>query len=204
MHIGMLGHVAQLSRFDISYATTRLAQFNCAPSEAAFQGIKRVYRYLATHPHVPIFYPRIRINGTQEMRYDYDPGNFHRMIISNNLGVWPDADHARDQKARRSMTCVLALLLGVIIHWKMERQNCVAAHTTDSEVRAFYVGTKINQYLRAIIEWMGIPLPEPTDMYEDNQACMDILAANQVTSRVKHIAVPIPYCHEQIRAMALR
>ena len=90
------------------------------------------------------------------------------------------------------------MLLGVIIHWKMESQNCVAAHTTDSEVRVFYVSTKINQYLRAIIEWMGIPLPEPTDMYEDNQACMDILAANQVTSRVEHIAVSIAYCHKQI------
>jgi hypothetical protein len=51
---------------------------------------------------------------------------------------------------------------------------------------------------------MGLPLPEPTILYEDNQACMDILAANQVTSRVKHIAVPIAYCHEQIRLMQVK
>jgi hypothetical protein len=33
---------------------------------------------------------------------------------------------------------------------------------------------------------------------------MDILAANQVTSRVKHIAVPIAYCHEHIRLMQVK
>jgi hypothetical protein len=149
MHIGTLGHVAQMSRFDISYATTRLDQLSCAPSEAAFIAVKQIYRYLATYPHMPIFYPRNKIHGTQEIRYDYDPGNFHRMIVSNNLSIWPDADHARDQRTRQSMTCVIALLLCVIVHWKMEQQKCIAAHTTDSEVQAFYTGTKINQYLRA-------------------------------------------------------
>ena len=55
----------------------------------------------------------------------------------------------------------------------------------------------------SVLRWTQNPLLFII-MYEDNQACMDILAANQVTSRVKHIAVPIAYCHEQIRAIAVK
>ena len=51
---------------------------------------------------------------------------------------------------------------------------------------------------------MDIPLPKPTTLYEDNQACMDIFAANQITLRVKHIAVPIAYCHKEIRKMHVK
>ena len=38
---------------------------------------------------------------------------------------------------------------------------------------------------------------DPTTIYEDIQPTSDIIKANYITSRVKHIAVPIHYVHEQ-------
>ena len=40
----------------------------------------------------------------------------------------------------------------------------------------------------------------PLQIFEDSQPCIDALKANTVTSRVKHIAVPIHYIHQQITA----
>ena len=41
-------------------------------------------------------------------------------------------------------------------------------------------------------------MSKPTIIYEDNQAALDIMAAGHITSRVKHMDVPIAICHEDI------
>ena len=43
-------------------------------------------------------------------------------------------------------------------------------------------------------------MSKPTIIYEDNQAALDIMAAGHITSWVKHMAVPIAICHEDIKA----
>jgi hypothetical protein len=40
----------------------------------------------------------------------------------------------------------------------------------------------------------------PMTIFLNSQPCIDALEANTVTTRVKHIAVPIHYVHEQIEA----
>ena len=42
-------------------------------------------------------------------------------------------------------------------------------------------------------------MSKPTIIYEDNQAALDIMAAGHILSRVKHMAVPIAICHEDIK-----
>ena len=37
-----------------------------------------------------------------------------------------------------------------------------------------------------------------TTIYEDNQAALNIMAAGHITSRVKHMVVPIAIIHEEI------
>jgi len=49
--LGKFQHVKEWTRPDLSYATSRLSSFNVAPTEPAFQGLKRIARYrLASHP----------------------------------------------------------------------------------------------------------------------------------------------------------
>ena len=111
-----------------------------------------------------------------------------------------DSDHARDNRTRKSCTSIKALMLGVIFDWKMEQQKVVALHSTDSETRGVFAGTKRGLTLQAIAEFLGFPNKNiyPTPIYEDSQPCIDILQANTVTTRVKHIAVPIHFIHHQI------
>jgi hypothetical protein len=56
--LGDIMHVWVWSRPDIGFSTTRLSQYTHAPNAASFAGLYRVLRYLATHLHRRIFYPR--------------------------------------------------------------------------------------------------------------------------------------------------
>ena len=82
-------------------------------------------------------------------------------------------------------------MLGVFIHWRIGKQSCMAAHSTDVEIRTFFTAMMQNRYFRPILEYLRIPLRDPTVIWEDNQPAIDIMTANQITSRVKHMAVPI-------------
>eukprot|EP00956_Cyclotella_meneghiniana_P015483 scaffold23804_cov48-Cyclotella_meneghiniana.AAC.3 len=103
-------HVWVWSRPDIGYAMTRLPQYTHAPNTAAFAGLYRILRYLATHPHRPILYPRRPLTDVHELRFDYDAPNFESITLPNGLLKIVDSDHARDNATRRSCHCVLALL----------------------------------------------------------------------------------------------
>ena len=54
---GRIQHISLMSIIDICYATYRLSTQTVAPTIPSFQGIKRCVKYLASHPHKPIFYP---------------------------------------------------------------------------------------------------------------------------------------------------
>ena len=61
-------------RIDLYYETCRLAAQNVAPTLPCFQGIKRCVKYLAIHPHKPIFYAS----------NSYDGSNFINLTWSGN------------------------------------------------------------------------------------------------------------------------
>ena len=55
--IGMLNHPYCWTRQDIEFALSRLGRYTDTPSPAAFEGLYRVARYLATHRNRPVMYP---------------------------------------------------------------------------------------------------------------------------------------------------
>ena len=199
--LGDIMHVWVWSRLDIGYATTRLSQYTHAPNAAAFAGLYRILRYLATHPHRPIFYPRRPVTDVHELRFEYDAPSFESITLPNGLLEMVDSDHARDNATRRSCHCVLALLCGVAIHWKMQQQKCIAIHSTDSEIRGAFAATKEGQNLQNMFMFLPVPnaICRPLPIYCDSQPAIDSINANTVTSRVKHVAIPIMYMHEHVK-----
>ena len=198
--IGQFLHVEQVSRPELGFTVSRLAQFNVAPNAASFQGLKRMARYLATHLHAPIMYPAQNIKLYQRIRWEPEPGKVFEQMIPNLLHQYIDSDHARDIKTRKSISCVLTAILGVLVDWYMGKQTCIAAHSTDAEVRAFFTAAMRNRFMRMIVDFLHMPMKGPTKIFEDNQPAIDIMSAGQITSRVKHMAVPVAMIHEDIKA----
>ena len=203
--VGEFLHVQQVIRFETGFAITRYAQFSSCPNVPAFHGLNRLARFLATHMHSPIMYPRQKPKGYQTIRYS--SGQNQAVVdfqFTNEPCESVDADHARDTKTRKSVTCVKAFINGVIVHWIMQKQTCVAAHSTDAEVRAYFTGMQFSKYWRAILQFLGQNISNPTTIYEDNQPCISIIEAGHITKLVKHIAIPVAMITEDINKKGSR
>ena len=198
--LGQLMHVYVWSRLELGFALTRLGRHTQGPSAAAFAGLYRVIRFLATHPHRPIIYPRRLIDGYHTLRVNFDPPKFVAMDLPNSLVCMVDSDHARDHETRRSIESVLLLFGGCAFDWKQVQSRLVALHSTDSETRGAFTASKRSIHAQDIASFLGFPpaSTHPVPLYIDSQPCIDILNANAVTSRVKHIAVPIHFIHQLI------
>ena len=197
--VGEFLHVAGVTRFDLGFSMSRLGQYATAPNTAAFQGLARVARFLATHLHTPIFYPRRKFTVYDTIRFETEPGKYLEQVVPGFLTIFTDADHARDTRTRRSISCIFACILGVAADWHIGKQSCMAKDSTDAELRAFFTGMIKNRYYRPVLEWMKCPLPGPTTIFEDNQPAIDVMKSGQISGRVKHMAVPIAMIHEDIK-----
>ena len=66
--LGRIQQIALMSRIDLCYANCHLATQTVSPTLPGFQGIKQCVKYLASHPHKPIFYPYNSYDGSNVIR----------------------------------------------------------------------------------------------------------------------------------------
>ena len=81
----------------------------------------------------------------------------------------------------------------------MDKQSYMAAHSNDAGIRDYFTAMMTNRYLRPVLAWLWCPLPGPTTIREDNHPAIDIMMAGHISSRVKHMAVPIVMIYEDIQ-----
>ena len=198
--LGDIMHVDCWSRSDISYAVNRLSSYTHAPNAAAFAGLYRILRFLATHRHRPVMYPRRPIDGCETLRVSFDHDNSRSIDVPLRPCTLADSDHARDLATRRSTQCTISLLNGVLIAHKCQRQKATALHSTHSEIIAALGATKQALHVQQLCSFVKLPTPlvRPHPIFIDSQPCIDAVQANTVTTRVRHIAVPIHFIHEHI------
>ena len=131
--LGQVLHIAQVTRMELAFSCTCLGSFNFALNKAAFQGIKRIGRYLMTRLHMPIFYPRHKLTMYQTIHFEAEPGKWLEHVVSNLMQLLVDLDHARDLKTRKSMSCILTAICSLTVHWHMGKQSCITTPSTDAE-----------------------------------------------------------------------
>ena len=93
--LGKIQHIALIVRIDLCYATFCLATQTVAPTLSDFQGIKRCVKYLASHPHKPIFYPFNYCGGSKVIRIISSGNQFEDHTTLNCLECHQKADHTR-------------------------------------------------------------------------------------------------------------
>ena len=198
--MGQVQHVAVWTRIDISFGCARLSKYVTVPSRITFEAMKRLGRYLYHNPHRPIMYPRhLSLTGTHLISNNYNDGRSESHTISNNFSIFVDADHARDQRTRKSMTFYTATLGGVAVDHAAKQQGPTALHSTDAEILGFSTATKKAIFFHDLALFLELPTAgDPITIYEDSQPAIDVLTSNALSSRIKHIAVPIAFANEKI------
>ena len=193
---GQLLHVATVSRPQISYALLRLGKFQSGPCKTGFDGLKRIFRYLATHPNIPIMYPKGPQSHRNILTFIPHLKNQETITIPSTLSQLCDANYGTDLTDRKSISSCITLYNGSAISWKATKQLAIATSTTDAETRSLFTGLKKILTFRNFLSHLGFPEQDPTTIFEDNQGTSDIVNAGRLTPRVKHIDIPLCFIHD--------
>ena len=118
-NIGRTQNIALMSRIDICYTACHLSTQTVAPTITGFQGIKRCVKYLASHPHKPIFYPYNSYYVSNAIRLTCSGNQFGDYTTHNFLYCHQYEDHAIIINRRRSVSGIIHTLLGVDVFWKV-------------------------------------------------------------------------------------
>ena len=135
MLIGSAQWAVTLGRFDIAYAVSTMARFSALPREGHLKAMMRLFGYLKHHSKGKILYD---INepfyadmefadhewdelypDAQEEKDPEDPVPKGKRVI---ITMFVDADHARDEVSRRSVTGILGFYNCTPIRWYTKRQ----------------------------------------------------------------------------------
>ena len=168
--IGVLLYAAISVRPDIMYAVVWLARFVQAPLKRHMNAANRVFRYLS---------------GTREVGLTFGRDAHHRDV---RLTAFSDADWAADKVDRKSVSGWIARINGDAVSWQSKKQAAVALSTCESELYAECAATQELQWLRGMMNELGVKFDVPT-LFGDNQSA--IAAANNGvrTERSKHIDI---------------
>ena len=82
--------------------------------------------------------------------------------------------------------------------WKVHK-FAVPIHSTDAEARACFEGVKRTIKFRKFLEHLGQVQSSPTPTYIDNEPVINLIKANRITSRLRHIDIPLCFMHNECR-----
>lgn len=180
--LGAAWYCATVSRPDVSFALSVLAQFSDNPAEAHWRALQRVIVYLKTTRDL-----WLTLGG--------NPDGFHG---------YTDSDWAT-QPGRHSHSGFSFLVGSGAISWSSKKQTLIALSSTEAE----YIGEThaareaiwLRQYWSEVT---GTPLSIPTIIHSDNQGAIALAMNEQYHARTKHIDIRYHFIRETIERSEVR
>jgi len=165
------------TRPDITHAVQHLSQFVSAPTSIHQQAAMRILRYLKKTPGNGIF---LAANSEAQLK------------------GYSDSDWAGCVETRKSVTGYIIYFGNSPVSWRSKKQPTVSRSSTEAEYRALAATTCEIQWLKYLLDDIGINHRSPAVLYCDNQSAIQI-ASNQVMhERTKHIEIDCHIVREKI------
>ena len=193
--IGELIYALITARPDISYCTTKLAQYSANPQPCHYTAVKQVFAYLnATIHHGLIYWRNTPRDDLPDLEPDMPISNMdHRIIISpvpvSHLTAYTDSDWGSDRTHRRSVTGTLLMYSGATILYKTRYQPAVALSSTEAEFVAASDTGKSILYIRSLLKELGYLPPTSTPLLVDNRGALHMVEAQAPTKRTRHVDI---------------
>ncbi|GKB60184.1 hypothetical protein Tco_0916370 [Tanacetum coccineum] len=155
------------SRPDIMFVVCACARFQVTPKTSHLYAVKRIFRYLKSHPKLGLWYPR-------DSPFD--------------LEAFSDSDYAGASLDRKSTTGGCQFLGRRLISWQCKKQTIVSNSTTKAEyvAAANCCGQVLwiqNQFLDYGYNFMN------TKIFIDNENTICIVKNPVFHSKTKHIEI---------------
>ena len=116
------------------------------------------------------------------------------------LTLWTDADHAGDQKTRRSHSGIYVFLNKALIFWYSKKQTTVETAVYGSEYVARKVGIDLVGGLLYKIQMLGIPIEGPVNMFIDNESVVKNSTIPESILKKKNTSVAYHRIRESVAA----
>ena len=167
---GSLNHLAVFSRPDISFAVSKLSQFNATPTVTHWKAGLHVLRYLKLTRNYCITY--------------------RRSSIPTRVFGYADADYGSDPNDRISYTGSVFMSNGGPISWDSHKQSTVAHSTMESEYMALSDASREALARKQFSQELKVPSSSsPITILSDNQSALEIAENPANYRRAKHIDI---------------
>ena len=153
------------SRPDIAYSVGVLSRHGLNYTDEHYEMATRVLRYLNTTKDEGLYFRRGKVV----------------------LSAYADAAYANCGETSRSTTGYVIQVNGTAIMWRSKRQGFVTLSTAESEVVAASEAGREVVWLRMILKELGFEQDGPTDLKEDNNACIVIATRPEGKGRTRHL-----------------
>ena len=140
--IGGLHYFARGTRYDISYAVSRVSQTMVSPTKGTVRALEQLAGYL------------ISTLDDSALEGKKNPG----VDVVINMC---DASHRGDNMSSRSQTGVIICLNGVPIMWRSNRQPVTSLSPAESEIYALSVGVRDARLMGWVLEELGVEVRWP-------------------------------------------
>ena len=120
------------------------------------------------------------------------------------LRAYCDADFVNDRLDGKSVTGYIIFLGDSPIVWTSRLQKSVSTSTTEAEYLALGECTKDVMWLRYRLSELGAKQILPTDINEDNQACISWATEITVTRKNRHLHVNYHFAREKVQSNEIK
>lgn len=180
--VGSLQYLT-LTRPDISFAVNKVCQFLSQPTEAHWEAVKRILRY---------------VKGT------LDTGLRIRKSPFLNISIFTDADWAGCVDDRRS-TGGFAVFVGPnLVSWSAKKQPTVSRSSTEAEYKALANGAAEAMWVSSLLKELGVTQQQVPVLWCDNLGATYLTANPVFHARTKHIEIDFHFVREQVADGALK
>ena len=178
---GSILFAATMTRPDVAFACSRLAQFNTNPSKSHHEAADRVLQYL----HYTRGYT---------LQYGHQQGMASLICAS-------DASFADNTPDRKSSQGFIITLFGGPIAWKANKQNTVTTSSTEAELLALTQTAKEAIFLSRLLHALTLRLDEPLTIHCDNRQTLRLLneESAKLTTKLRHVDIHNHWLRQEVR-----
>ncbi len=168
--VGSLTYPSVITRADVAYPVSKLAEHLLNPGPQHQQGADRILGYLY---------------HTRYMALEFDG------LAGPDLLAAADASYA-DNDSRKSTQAYIVMLFGGLVAWKSNKQSIVTGSTTEAELLSLTSATKEVMQIFRIFRDIQLDVESGLTVYCDNQQAIRIVTAEgqRIKTALKHIDVP--------------
>lgn len=179
--LGCLLYISVNTRPDIAASVSILAQKVCQPTQADWNELKRVLKYL---------------KGTADLKLALGNKNYKGELLYG----YSDANWAEDKADRKSNSGHVFMVNGATVCWSSRKQQLVALSTCEAEFIALSEACRAASWIRRLLIDLKQRVQKATTIHEDNQSCLKLIEEEErLSERSKHIDTRFHFVKDYVK-----